>query len=285
MADKQQKKLILIQAPVGLVAGATYPLRALVLLSQTPRLWTYVLVPILVNLVVGVGLYLGLLVPGMRGVDDLVAKLAIWLTAVIANLPAWLSFLTYVAVGLGFLLRVVLVAGLLVAIGFLLVQFGVILGAPFYGQLSEQLELIKTGKLPPAEKLTLFTVARDISRAILHELKKLVLMISVGLPLLFLNLLPGFGTALASIGGIALAATIVCIDFLDAPLERRRLRFRQKLAAIRDSLPASGSFALVCLGLISIPLLNLLAVPLCVVSGTLFFCDRILPRFNQEKAD
>ncbi len=38
--------------------------------------------------------------------------------------------------------------------------------------------------------------------------------------------------------------------------------------------------------LISLPLLNLITIPLCVASGTLFFCDRvltgILPQLNES---
>lgn len=282
MADQQKEKPAIIEAPVGLVAGLTYPLRALVYLYQTPRLWSYVLVPILVNFVVAVGLYVSLLFPGLQSVNNLLVDFYAWWNIQLTNLPQWLSYLSVIAIILGFFLRILLVTGLLVVIGFLLVQFGVILGSPFYGQLSEQLELARIGKLPSPEPLSLFTLGRDIGRAILHELKKLVLIISVGLPLLVLNFIPGLGTAIASIGGIALAATIVCIDFLDSPLERRRLRFRQKLELIFRSLPASGTFGLACLGLISIPLLNLVAVPLCITSGTLFFCDRILPKLNNN---
>jgi len=40
------------------------------------------------------------------------------------------------------------------------------------------------------------------------------------------------------------------------------------------------------LGLVSIPLLNLLAIPLCMTAGTLFFCDRIWPaRFAPEETN
>jgi CysZ protein len=42
-------------------------------------------------------------------------------------------------------------------------------------------------------------------------------------------------------------------------------------------LPASASFGFVCLALVSVPLINLLAIPVCVAAGTLFFCDRIQP--------
>ena len=50
-----------------------------------------------------------------------------------------------------------------------------------------------------------------------------------------------------------------------------------------EALPATASFGLVSLFLVSIPLLNLLTVPLCVASGTLFFCDRIWPKYFQSQ--
>ena len=83
---------------------------------------------------------------------------------------------------------------------------------------------------------------------------------------------------MSAVGSFTLTTTIVGLDFLDSCLERRRLKFREKLAILFRSLPASGSFALVCLALISIPLVNLFTIPLCVASGTLFVCDRVLPK-------
>lgn len=257
----------------GLVAGATYPFRSLAVFRRTPRLWGYVAIPILVNFVVGVALYAGLLFFGLESVEGLIVNLSHWLDALIAKLPAWLSFLEYLIIGVGFLLRLLLIVGLLLVIGFLFVQFGVLLGSPWYGKLSEQLEELRTGQLQVVE----VGIVQDISRALLYELKKLVLAMGVGLPLLLLNLVPGIGTVVATVGGVTLAATIVCLDFLDAPMERRRLPFREKLGILFRSLPASASFSLVCLGLVSIPLLNLVTIPLCVASGTLFFCDRIYP--------
>ena len=183
---------------------------------------------------------------------------------------------------LGWLLRVVLVGGLLVAIGLLLVQFGTILGAPWYGQLSERIEELRTGQLPtPATGFAAMLV--DIWRALMFEVKKLAFALGIGLLLLLVNfLLPFIGTAIASIGGVAVAATLVCLDFIDGPLERRRLKFRTKLGLVFRCFPASGTFALVCLTLISLPVLNLLAVPLCVTAGTLFFCDRSWPTMTPQ---
>ena len=59
------------------------------------------------------------------------------------------------------------------------------MGAPWYGQLSEQLEKKITGKVEVIE----INILHDLGRAILFELKKLVLIAGVGIPLLLLNLL------------------------------------------------------------------------------------------------
>ncbi|MEL7038362.1 MAG: EI24 domain-containing protein [Cyanobacteria bacterium J06592_8] len=276
----------LIHAPLGLISGFTYPFRTLGLFLRMPKLWGYVIIPIFVNITLGILLYVGLLFPGLNGIENLVLTLDNQIDSWVANLPDWLRYLDVSAVILGWLLRVILVAVLLGIIGFILLQFGVILGSPWYGQLSEKLEELRTGRpavLPPNSVTSIF---QDIGRAILFELKKLVLQMAIGLPLLLLNFIPIYGSILFTIGGISLAATITCLDFIDSPLERRRLKFRDKLKMLRLALPASGSFALVCLGLITVPFLNLLAIPVCVGSGTLFFCDRLWPYYfaSQEQA-
>ncbi|HNP74708.1 MAG TPA: EI24 domain-containing protein [Kouleothrix sp.] len=238
----------------ALISGFAYPLRALALLRRTPRLWRYVLVPIVVNLLVGATLYATLLFAGLRAIDGMVV-----------GLPAW-------AAAFGALLRLLLLAGLLVGTAFVLVRFGVVLGAPWYARMSDQIELARRGVLPAADDGA-GAALRDLGRALAFELKKLLLVLPIGAALLLLSFVPVAGQILATAGGIALGATIACLDFLDYPLERRRLSFRAKLGAIRRHLPATAGFGLVALGLVSIPLINLLAIPLCVAAGTLLFCD------------
>ncbi|MGF1540044.1 MAG: EI24 domain-containing protein [Pleurocapsa sp.] len=270
--------LIKIIGGFGTIAGATYPLRALKIFLDKPGLFKYIIVPILVNIIMAIALYSGLLFLGFQFVDEVKIDLSLWLNQIIADLPQWLKFLSYSVSVLIFFIRFLLIIILLVATGFLLTQFGVLLGAPWYGQLSEQLEKIRTGKVEIIE----INILSDLGRAILYELKKLVLIILVGIPLLLLSLFPGVGTIISTLVSLALTVTIVCLDFLDSSLERRRLKFRKKLRIVFKSLPASGSFGLVCLGLISIPLLNLVTIPLCVASGTLFVCDRILPNLGDR---
>ncbi len=274
-----------IQVPGGFIIGFTYPLRALLFLQKSPQLWPCVVAPILINLVLGIGLYVGVLFPAWGAIDQwtsgLPTHLTQWLTQIPAQVAHWLTWLPVWAGVVDDVLRWLLAAALLIVTGLLLVQFGAILGAPWYGNLAEQIERLCMGQLPAAP-MSLAGSLRDIGRAIAFQVKKLLLGIALLIPLLLCNFLPVLGSGITSIGGTILAALLVCLDFLDAPLERRKLSFRHKLSLIARTLPASLSFSLVCLGLVSVPFLNLLAVPLCVVAGTLFSCDRILPRLTSK---
>jgi len=251
----------------GVLIGFTYPLRALRLFQKHKSLRPYVLIPLVINILLGIVLYSSGVWWGLQLVDRGTLRLIDWLE------PAWLDTAVQV---LEPVIQGVLILLLFVILGFVLLQFGGILGAPFYGQLSEKIEILRAGKVDTPESMGWGTIFIDIWRALMFEVKKLLLLAFIGLPLLLANFIPGFGTLAATIGGITLASLLVSLDMFDAPLERRRLKFRQKLGIVFRALPASGSFALTCFFLVSIPLMNLLAIPLCVSAGTLFFCDRIL---------
>lgn len=241
---------------MNLFRGAIYPFRAIGYLSRNPRLWGYVAVPILVNLVVAALLYLGLVVGGFAAIDQFVADTSL------GNALEWL-------------LRAVLIVGLLLLTGFLLVRFGVVLGSPWYGKLSEQIETEQLGSAPPAQPLSPLGIARDLWQALMFELKKLLLFLLLGGVLLLANFIPVAGQIIGLVGWVVLGAWIACLDFFDGPQERRGLSFRTKLTNVRRALPGSLGFGLVAFGLVSIPLVNLISIPICVAAGTLFFCDYV----------
>jgi CysZ protein len=253
----------------GFFIGLSYPLRALRLFQHYPSLRPYVLIPLGINIVLGIGLYFFGMRWGGVWVEEQMVALTNWVE------PVWLD--TAIAL-LSPAIQWLLVVLMFIVLGFVLLQFGGILGSPFYGQLSEKIEILQAGKLDTPHPVGLGLVFVEIWRAIAFELKKLILLAVIGIPLLLFHFLPGIGSLIATNGWLALAALLVCLDMMDAPLERRRLRFRQKLGLVFRTLPASAGFAFICLVLVSIPLMNLLAIPLCVSAGTLFFCDRILPK-------
>lgn len=239
------------------IAGALYPFKALGTISRNPALWGYVAIPIGLNILLGILFYVGLLFAGFEAIDRLVA-----------GLPEWLALLDLV-------LRVLLTILLLIVTGFLLVRVGVVVGSPWYSALSQRLEEMRSGRVLAQEPLSIGGTLRDLARSLGYELRKLLLSVAIGLPLFLLNFVPVIGAPVATAGWIALGSLISCLDFFDPPLERRRLRFREKIAVVRAHLPASAGFGLACLGLVSIPFINLLSIPVCITAGTLFFLDRI----------
>lgn len=233
--------------------GLCFPLRAIRFIGSQPMLWRYIVIPIVLNILVGFVLYTTLLWAGFQAIEALLVD---W-----PELIAWF-------------VRLLLIVVLFIGIGYVLVRFGVIIGSPFYSRLSELIEERLHGVARTTSPTSPTSIAYDLFRALLFELKKLLFLLAFGTPALLLNALPGVGTMLATAAGIAIGVTITCLDFFDPPLERRRLSFRAKLGFIRRHLPASAGFGLICLGLVSVPFFNLLAIPVCITAGTLFFCER-----------
>jgi CysZ protein len=257
-------------------SGVGYPLATLKVLLKNPQFLSYIIIPVWVNLVLTLFFYGFFLYYGWPITQNWLIDLTLWFEGFIDNLPQWLDFLTYLWVALFWILRLLVSIIFLGVTGFIFAQFGVLLGSPWYGKLSEKLEKFRTGKVTIIE----VGIIKDIWRAIAFEVKKLILAIFIGIPLLLCNFFPGIGTLISTVGGITLTATLTGLDFVDAPLERRRFRFRQKIRLLGSQFPSSAGFSLVCLFLISIPLINLITIPICVASGTLFFCDRILPNLK-----
>lgn len=240
-------------------SGLLYPFKALGLILADRSLWKYVGLPILVNLIIGATLYASLLFAGFNWIDSLVT-----------SLPAWAAFLSIV-------LRILLVILLFLGTGFVLVRVGVVLGSPWYSHMSYTLEE-RFGSQPPNEQPegwgNIIRVAlRDIWRALSFELKKLAVFGIPGIILLICNFIPGAGQVISIIGSVLIGVLVSCFDFFDPPLERRLLRFRQKYGFIRQNMPASLGFGLICFLLVSIPLVNLISIPVCIAAGTIFFCD------------
>lgn len=271
------KKMILhTLSGCGLLTGASYPFRILIFFKQNSSLWSYIIIPLILNLILGIFFYLQLLRWEAEVFQILTLKGMTWLNQIVLNLPYWLQNLDIIFIFLIEFFKLLLGLILLVLTGFILAQIGFLLGMPWYSKLSEKIESIKLGKITIIE----VDFLTEIKRALLYELKKIILLVFIGLPLFLCNFLPGFGTLIATIGGLSLTAILTCLDFWDQPLERRRLRFRDKLGLIAKSFPSSAGFGYMCLLLISIPLLNLVTIPLCVAAGTLFVCDRLLPHYG-----
>ena len=255
--------------------GITYPTRAARLLNQTPSLWPYLWMPSLITLGLGLLIYTSIFLPLWRSLQQWGDRLGLTLGSTIEQWPTWLQFLNQVVQTIVLITQGFLGLIALVCLGWLITQLSLLLAAPWYGPFTETIEKHHLGQIAIGQPSQ--GIGEDISRALQFELKKVLLGLGISSLLIAMQGLPILGQVVGTLGSLGLGATLACLDFWDSLLERQRLQFRQKLAWVWRQWPNSWSFGLTCNFLVSLPLLNLLTIPLCVAAGTLFVCDRIYP--------
>lgn len=255
------------------LVGTTYPVRAIALFHYQPKFWRYLYQPLFLNTILVIILF--------RGLFSLSTHIADYFTD---HETVETIMLIFVRILLFFITC------------WIMLKLSTLICAPWYGTLSEEIE---KRRLSSSVNIDV-GFAEDLWRGILFELKKLVigtplqiLAISIFIISKLVWLSSLINLPLALILGVldicyttiflAFSLVLICLDFFDGPLERRRYKFRHKLKIVIQSFPASLGFALVCYFLLLIPFVNILVIPICCIGGgTLFFCDRIFPKLEHQ---
>lgn len=215
-----------------------------------PRLWSWVIAPAVVTLL--------LLIAAIWGVASAVGPLVAWVTG---WMPSWVEswasglvwLLVVVALGLGALLVFVTVAG--------------VVAGPFNELLSEAVEEQLTGI--PGPRFSLLGFARDALVGLLHGIRRLLVFL-VGVVLVFgLSFIPVVGTIVGAAIGFWLAGRGAAYDCYDAVLARRGLRYEAKLAYLARHRARTFGLGAAVAGLLLVPGLNLIALGLGATGATL----------------
>lgn len=147
-----------------------------------------------------------------------------------------------------------------------------VLAAPFNDALSEEVELIRIGKEPPAFSFS--RLVREVWRTVRLEGAKLLLYATVMIPLFFAAfLIPVVGHAVYSVFGVVFTALYYAIDYVDWPASRRGLGVRDRAALARSHWPVMFGFGLSVWLLVFIPFVNLFLIPAAVAGGTMLYID------------
>ncbi|RMD64548.1 hypothetical protein D6833_04285 [Candidatus Parcubacteria bacterium] len=144
--------------------------------------------------------------------------------------------------------------------------------APFNDLLSERVEWICTGRKDESP-LRLCAFLRDALRALGDALGRVGLYLFLFAMLGLLNFLPLVGTAICAVLAPAVAMLFLGWEYLEYSMERRRIDFRSRVRLVLGNAPAVLSFGFGASLLLMVPFLNFVAIPLCVVGGTLLMCD------------
>ena len=181
----------------------------------------------------------------------------------ISLIPDWLSFLSPIA-WLMFAVLSFLVAGYSFA------MIAMIIGAPFHGLLAEKVA-IELGYREFDEPITLQVLWRIAARSLKRELTKLLYYI----PRIFAVVLATFALSfipilniLAPAFTLGWAAWSMAIQVIDYPADNDQIEFRPMLAMMKKKRGACLIFGGSSSFLMSIPVINLIAIPAAVAGAT-----------------
>ncbi len=220
-----------------------------------PHLWPYVFIPAMLTLTALVGAVVGtwMVLDWLTG--------SMWTAAVGAS-AGWtvLLWLTHWA------LRLLI----MVVFGLAAYMVAGLIAVPFNDRLSNDIELQILG--PEEEAFSWSVLLGDLLMSLRHTLAGLLLWASLMASLFLLNLLPGVGSVIGTIGSIFVSCALLSRETMDGCMSRRRLTFLHKLRIVRANL-------WLCLGLgfgawllMWVPLMNFLVLPMAVAGGTRMFC-------------
>lgn len=178
-----------------------------------------------------------------------------------AFLPGWLAWLH------GLLYPLIAIA-LLILTYYSFSLMANLIAAPFNSLLAAAVEKAERGEPPPADT----PLWREILASFAQELHKLLYFLALALPTLILVLiLP----PLAPLLWFTYTAWCAALQYLDYPMANHGIRFRDQRTRLRqhrgDSLACGGAISL----LTTVPLLNLIAMPVGVIAATLYWCRHL----------
>lgn len=164
--------------------GIAAPFRGLAFLNAHPKLWSWVIAPLVVNL-----LLCGSMVWLMAG------QLDSWIPDMTEAWPAWIDWLR---VGLGWVIGFAVWSVALGAAAILTVVLSGLVNSPFYDLLSEKVEAAHFGRKDPGRPLA--AMLGDIVRSLGTSLSLLLRYVAVMAVLLLLSFV-GIGAPLFMIAG------------------------------------------------------------------------------------
>jgi CysZ protein len=223
-------------------------------LIRQPGLRAYVVIPLIINVLVFVALF-GY---GITLVDN-------WLTAAMADLAEWLSFLYWLV-----WLLVVATAVLIWFFCFTIVAN--IIASPFNALLSVKVEERLTGETQAASNFK--SIIAVLPRTLAREFSKLMYYLPRLIGLVLITIIPGVNFV-APFLWLLFGAWMMAVQYTDFGADNNNVRFRELRDRLSDERMTSLSFGIIVYLMIAIPLLNLVVMPAAVAGGTVFWVERL----------
>lgn len=229
-----------------------------------PGIRRFVLVPLLVNIAVfSVAIWLG------------IVAFASLLDSLLGWVPSWLGFIQWLLWPFA-----VLTIVLMVYYGFTMIAN--LIAAPFNSLLAQRIEALLEGK-PLDPDPDYGSVVAEAGRSIASETKKIIYQLGWLVVLLLLTFIPGINL-LAPVAWTWFGAHMLSIEYVDYPMGNHQLYFRDVRRALREDRWTALGLGSGVMVLTLFPVLNFLAMPVGVASGTVYFVERYGRKALQQDA-
>ena len=238
-----------INAPLS---GISYLLKGAKLLSH-PKLRFFVLIPLLINILIFASAFWFL----FSAISD-------WIQSYIADLPTWLSWLTY-------LFWPFLIFSILVSFSFIFSTVANLIAAPFNGLLAEKTESLLIGETINDDGL--MDLMRDLPRIFKRELQKWVYFLPRLLICAVLFFIPGFGQTIAPFIWFVFAGWMMAIQYADFPFDNHKIPFADMKKALSARMGKNLTFGMLISFFTTIPIVNFIIMPIAVCGATAFWVD------------
>jgi uncharacterized protein involved in cysteine biosynthesis len=252
-------------AEIGSAASSfVLPLEGVRMLVREPELRRVAAAPIAISAVAVFG--------ALAGFISFAPELHGWILELLPDLPSG-AWYTWLWVGPGRALFWLLGKLLFAALGGVCVVLALLIAnvaaAPFHEVLSRRVERLVTGAVADESGEGLSGATREGLRAVREELRRLLFFVSVWAVLTAFGVVVPGGQLVAPFALALFTALFLPLDYASYVFDRRRVSFARKRSWLRRHLGAALGFGGAALLLCAIPGVNVLAMPVLVVSGTL----------------
>lgn len=152
-----------------------------------------------------------------------------------------------------------------------------LIAAPFNSFLSAAVEAIDSGRAPQ----TGMSLGQEIWHSIVQEIRKTCFFLLWAIPILLTGFVPLLNL-LTPFLWLIYAAWASYLQYMDYPMANNGIFFSQQRPILRRRYGDMLGFGGVASLLLMIPLVNLIAMPLCVIAATLHWTRHIRPSFSNE---
>lgn len=230
-------------------------------------LWKYSFLPLLINVVLMVALFITVIYFGLPAIQNWVSGHGEhWVWNILSGLAGFFAFIVFLI--LTFLL-------------FLLAAN--IISAPFNDMLSEKLE---RSVWPEASRTwPTLSISKILWISIAEEAKKMLFLFGTWIMLLPLNLIPIIGSLLYFAVNMYFTFLTLSLEYTGYCLDRRGYTFREKRAFTRRYKHSMLGFGAGVACILAVPLVNFFLIPAAVVGGSLLSIELLREEFHQEKGE